>query len=92
MYLSNEVIESVGKSIVFDFVYMKNACTSAWNWIIYTWSIQTWNPKWDITSKVWETNVWDTTWDTKRYDEAYCDLNFLDTDHFISHEKSTKLE
>lgn len=79
MYLSNEVIESVGKSLIFDFVYMKNACTNAWNWVIDTWSIKKWNPEWDPVLDT--TNVWNTTWDTKRYDEAYCDLNFLDRDH-----------
>ena len=45
MYLSNEVIESVGKSLIFDFLYVKGACTNVWNWIIDTWTI----PKWDTT-------------------------------------------
>ena len=92
MYLSNEVIESVGKSLVFDFLYIRGAFTNVWNWVIDTWSIKEWNPKWDstkvedTTTKVWDTttNVWDTKWDTKMYDEAYCDLNLLD----ISHEKT----
>ena len=75
---STEMLEIIGKSLIFDFLYVKGACTNVWNWIIDTWTIQKWNPKWDITSK-----VWDTTWDTKGYDEAYCDVNFLD----ISHEK-----
>ena len=87
MYLSNEVIESVGKSLVFDLLYVRGAFTNFWSWVIDTWSIRKWNPEWDTTK------VWDTTkeWDTKRYDEVYCDVNFLDTDHLIigssSHEK-----
>jgi len=57
-------------------------CVNFWNWIIDTWSIQTWNPRWDKVCDT--TKAWDTTWDTKMYDEAYCELNFLD----ISHEKT----
>ena len=85
---STEMLEIIGKSLIFDFLYVKGACTNVWNWIIDTWTIQKWNPKWDITTKVWDkTNVWETTWDTKRYDEAYCDVNFLDITIDISHEK-----
>lgn len=82
---SNEILESVGKSLVFDFLYVRGAFANLWNWVIDTWSIKEWNPRWDST-KVWDTTtkVWDTKWDTKRYDEAYCDLNLLD----ISHEKT----
>ena len=79
MYVSNETLEMVGQSLVSDILYFQGAFTNFWNWVIDTWSIKEWN------------QTWDKVWDTKRYDEAYCDVNFLDTDHFIietSHEKT----
>ncbi len=82
MYLSNEVIESVGKSLVFEFLYMRDAFANFCSWVVDTWSIKKWNPEWD------KTNVWYNTWDTKRYDDAYCEINLLDT----THEKTSKLE
>ena len=82
MYVSNETLEIVGQSLASDMYYIRDVCANFWNWVIDTWSIKEWNPRWD--------KVWDTTkvWDTKRYDEAYSDLNLLDTDHLVSHEKT----
>ena len=79
MYVSNETLEMVGKSLASDMYYIRDVCANLWNWVIDTWSIKEWNP------------TWDKVWDTKMYDDAYCDVNFLDRDHFIietSHEKT----
>jgi hypothetical protein len=62
---SNEILEIVGKSLVSDMYYIRDAFINLCNWVVNTWTIKKWNP----------------VWDTKRYDDAYCEINLLDTTH-----------
>jgi len=38
MYLSDDAIQLVGKSIATDVYRIIDACTNLWNWVIHKWS------------------------------------------------------